>query len=85
MRADCGDTYLKNHLESCPSNASYLSPDVQKQIIEICGEIIKESLVAKASCFSILPDETTDIAVIEQPTVCARYLNKDAHDIEGVF
>ncbi|KAH9367887.1 hypothetical protein HPB48_017530 [Haemaphysalis longicornis] len=25
MRADCGDTALKDHLEGCPSNASYLA------------------------------------------------------------
>ena len=88
MRADCGNTDLKKHLESCPNNASYLSPDVQNQIIEISAAIIKESLVAKvnaAGCFSVLADETTDIAGIEQLTVCARYLNKDANEIEEVF
>lgn len=88
MRADCGDTALKDHLEGCPSNASYLSPAVQNQIIEISGEVIKERLVAKVNasgCFAVLADETTDIAGIEQLTVCARYLNKDTDNIEEVF
>ncbi|KAH9367321.1 hypothetical protein HPB48_022983 [Haemaphysalis longicornis] len=71
-----------------PSNASYLSPAVQNQIIEISGEVIKERLVAKVNasgCFAVLADETTDIAGIEQLTVCARYLNKDTDNIEEVF
>lgn len=73
MRADCEDTDLKHHLENCSSTASYLIPDVQNQITEICGEIIKESLVAKvnaAGCFFVLAEETMDIAGIEQLTVC---------------
>lgn len=72
MWAECGDTALKDHPQGCSSNALYSSPAVQNQIIEIAGEVIKERLVAKVNasgCFSVLTNETTEIAGIGKLTI----------------
>lgn len=61
------------------SKARYFSPQIQNELIDICGEVIVEKLVQKvneAQCFAILADETTNIAGIEQFSLCARYLEK---------
>lgn len=40
------DTVLSNHLEHSPRNARYLSPSIQNELIQVCGETIRESLVS---------------------------------------
>lgn len=80
FRVECGDHVLKNHFETAPKNAMYVSPKVQNDVIEIAGTVISEAIVAEVNespYFSILADETTDIAGIEQMTFCVRYLKKD--------
>lgn len=80
--------YLKEHIQNCSSNASYLSPTVQNGIVDICSTLIRENLVAKinkAGCFSVLADEITDVAGIEQLTICARHLDKGSNQVDEVF
>lgn len=75
MRSSSGDSCLKEHIESCSGNASYLSPAVQNEVVGICGTLIRDKIVSKinnARCFSVLADETTDVAGIEQLTIYAR-------------
>lgn len=79
MRIQCGDRKLINHTESMSLNASYMSPTVQNDLIEICGEIIQKQIVndiTEAKMFSILVDETADIAGHEQLSLCVRYTKK---------
>lgn len=81
FRANSGDKILREHLETCRKNAMYTSPDIQNEIIEICGGIIRETLVSRiknAKYFSILADETTDITAVEQMSICARYVHKES-------
>ncbi|XP_011859000.1 PREDICTED: uncharacterized protein LOC105556511, partial [Vollenhovia emeryi] len=76
MRNNCGDLNLRKHSESMMLNATYLSPDIQNELIATCGEIIQNKLVDKinsAKYFSILVDETTDISRQEQMSICVRY------------
>lgn len=83
MQVDCGDIALKNHLMTCPANASYISPTIQ-----ISADPITESLASHfnaSGCFAVLADETTDISGFEQLTTCARYLNKERHCIKEAF
>lgn len=40
-RAEAGDEILREHLQSCGANATYISPDVQNQLVHECGKIIK--------------------------------------------
>lgn len=78
LRAESGDKALIDHLNSCGSNATYLSWDIQNQILQICNELIVQKIVDEindAKAFVILADETTDVSNKEQLTLCARYLN----------
>lgn len=43
------------------------------------------SKINNAGCFSVLADETTDVAGIEQLTICARYLDKGSNQVDEVF
>jgi len=55
----------------------YTSPIIQNQIIEACNKIILKKIVDKVNsskCFSILADETTDVATNEQLSLSARYI-----------
>ncbi|XP_065318726.1 uncharacterized protein LOC135926723 [Gordionus sp. m RMFG-2023] len=73
-----GDSALMESINSSNKNATYLSPRIQNEIIDVCNNIILEKLITEinsAPCFSILADETTDIAGIEQMSLCARYID----------
>lgn len=78
FRANSGEQFEKKHLLSCQQNATYLSPTIQNEIIEICGNLITKKLVTdinKTCCFTILCDETLDVSGIEQLFLWARYIN----------
>lgn len=60
-----GDDYLKHHLEEQGRN-KYITPQVQKEIV---------NEVNNSRCFTVLADETTDIAVIEQLALSVRYVD----------
>ena len=55
-----------SHLKESLSNTSYLSPDIQNELIILIGEEILSSLFSKvkdASCFAVIADETTDKSI----------------------
>lgn len=77
FRIEAGDDTLHNHLKT--STFSWTSPQIQNELIEICGNIILDKIIAKvrrAKYFSILADGTTDIGGIEQFSLCVRYVEK---------
>ncbi|XP_060862570.1 zinc finger MYM-type protein 1-like [Metopolophium dirhodum] len=79
---DC--EFLKSHLES-DTKSKYLSPQIQNEIITICGDILIKKLVDKVNeskCFLAMADETTDVLVSEQLTICVRYLSGTGSNIE---
>lgn len=85
---DSGDQELKEHLETAPKNASYISKTTQNGIIDSCGNVIQEHLlqsIRKATYFSILVDETTDVSILEQMSLCIRYLDIVSIQIKEVF
>ncbi|XP_015377845.1 PREDICTED: uncharacterized protein LOC107172083 [Diuraphis noxia] len=71
---------LKKYLETCSSNAMYTSPLIQNEIINIFGELIQSEIIkkiSKSNYFSVLAVETTDIAQIEQFSICIRYFEEE--------
>lgn len=84
LRIDAGDHTLKNHLLTCPKNATYISSVTQNEIISACNQIILKKVISDvkgAHFFSVLADETTDVAKIEQFALCVRYLkNKSVEE-----
>ncbi|XP_026819121.1 52 kDa repressor of the inhibitor of the protein kinase-like [Rhopalosiphum maidis] len=80
MRISCEDKNLTYHIENQALNASYISPMIQNNFINICGKIIQDQLVNKinqAKCFSVLVDESTDVLRVEQLSLCVRYLDNN--------
>lgn len=73
----CGDSSLKLFLES-PSRIKYTSATSQNSIIDACNSVLLNKIVRKvneAKCFTVLVDETADIAGTEQVSICVRYIN----------
>ena len=76
------DEVLKNHLDTAPKNARYLSPHIQNELLACIKSAVRERIVQKAAqsrFFSIMADETTDSATKEQLSVCIRYLERTDH------
>lgn len=73
-----GDDTLRTALEGPGERNKYTSPTVQNEILECCNQVLLRKLAAKVNeskCFSILADETTDVAAMEQLVVCLRYVD----------
>lgn len=80
FRANSGDVQLKDHLTNCPKNASYHSPQMQNEIIDICAKLIQRKIVKQANdsgAFSILADETLDVSGKEQLSLCVRFVDPE--------
>nr|XP_015916929.2 zinc finger MYM-type protein 1-like [Parasteatoda tepidariorum] len=70
--------------KSSRRNAQCTSP----RFIQVCNILILQKLVSKindVTCFSILADETTDIAGIEQLSLYVRYVDKKKFNITEQF
>jgi len=80
MRILCEDKNLIYHIENQALNATFISPMIKNNFINICGKIIQDQLVSKinqAKCFSVLVDETTDVSRVEQLSLYVRYLDNN--------
>ena len=83
--ADNGDEILKRHLMTAPKNATYLSHDIQNQMIGIGGRAVKSKiiqLVKEAKVFVIMMDETRDLSHVEQVIVVARFEEKGTAKVQ---
>ena len=72
-----GNFELAAHLKESPSNATYLSPDIQNELITLIGEEILLSIsfeIKNFSCFAIIADETTDQLIKSQLSRVVKYL-----------
>ena len=77
LQADNGNEIIKQHLSTCAGNATYLSKATSADFIECIGHHIDSSLLGglKASPFySIMADESTDISLKEELSVCGRWI-----------
>lgn len=81
------DQGLKNRLLNCQKNATYVSPEIQNEIINICGKLIQEQLVRdinRSECFSIIGDETLDVSGQEQFSLCIRYVKEEESGLNSL-
>ncbi|CAF4734252.1 unnamed protein product, partial [Rotaria sp. Silwood2] len=79
-RIESGDVELKQHIETCRKNATYISKTIQNELISIIGNLILKEIIQEvkaARFFTILLDETADVANIEQASLCIRYVLHD--------
>lgn len=56
------DPVIKDHLENASKNSTYLSPDIQNDIIKSIQNVMLRSIISSIKCKSvfIIADETTD-------------------------
>lgn len=76
LQVQSGDSVLRKHFEKGAKNAQYTSVRTEHEIIEICEKIIADDIVSRANAskfFSILADETSDIAGVEQLSLGVRF------------
>ncbi|CAH1109364.1 unnamed protein product [Psylliodes chrysocephalus] len=88
FRIEAGDKILENHLKKTTARATYISKRSQNELITCCKEEIISIIlkkVKKAKSFSIMFDETTDIAHISQMSLVLRYVvdNEIREDFVG--
>ncbi|XP_071148256.1 zinc finger MYM-type protein 1-like [Mytilus edulis] len=78
------DNILSDHLAfSAASRAKYTSPDIQNELVELCGtEVLNQVIGAckSASCFAVIADECTDKATKEQMSLCLRFLDVEKNN-----
>ena len=65
---DAGDIYLKEHLETCAKDASYISKTAQNELLECIKEYTHDIIVHEISSqeigskYGIQADEVTDVS-----------------------
>ena len=78
FRIDAGDEILKDHLREFGRNAMYTSEEVQNEMIQICGNVLRNKILQKireAKFYSIIADEATDSANDEQLSISIRFVD----------
>ena len=84
FRAAAGDSVLRDHLAHASRNATYTSPDVQNQIIDILGDYVRHKILSKvqnAQFFTIIADEVTDCSNKEQLSLVLQFVDKGTSQI----
>ena len=77
FRVDSGDKILEEHLKKSSARATYISKTTQNELIQCCSLEISEEILKRvraARFYSILFDETTDIAGLSQLSLTLRYI-----------
>ena len=72
------DSVVQDRLQNGPKNATYTSPEVQKELLHIMGTMIRNivcSNVKEAGVFSLLADESKDRSKNEQLAIVLRYVD----------
>ena len=84
------DEILQSHLDySVPnSRIKYISPDIQKDIIGISGEMVRETIGRTSNDsedFVLIGDEATDVSTHEQVFVCERFVEYTGGKLKSLF
>ncbi|XP_062512673.1 52 kDa repressor of the inhibitor of the protein kinase-like [Corticium candelabrum] len=74
---DSGDIVLKDHLECCSRNATYMSKTTQNDLMKLMADDIIQQIVDNVKSspfFAVLADEVRDVSGWEQLAVSLRYM-----------
>ncbi|XP_042433023.1 zinc finger MYM-type protein 1-like [Zingiber officinale] len=82
MNPEIGST-----LEKASKNAKYTSPEIQREILKIIADIVRDKIRAKIgeAKFCILVDEAIDESSKEQMAIILRYVDRDEFIRERFF
>ena len=84
-RARGGDSILEHHLNLCAGNARYTSKTIQNELITICGDVIRDSIleeIREARFYAVIADEATDSSNSEQLAISVRYVDSNSNPQE---
>ena len=79
-RVRVGNKDLEKHLESFSKNSYYISKTTQNELIQCCGEIIKENLlqdIEKSQYYSVIAEEALGTSNKEQMSLVLRFVDKN--------
>jgi hypothetical protein len=85
FRVESGDVILDHHLKNCAKNATYMSPEIQNELIDVCAEMIKaeilNSIIKGKKFYTVIADATSDISGTEQLSLSIRFLCYDSGEV----
>ena len=90
LQIENGDIKLKAHRDKCPRNATYESYTTIVELLESVSKVLENKLLSSLQAspfYSLMADESTDVASQEELSVCARWLeqNKPVEHFLGVI
>jgi hypothetical protein len=88
LSIESGDLTIKEHFETGKKNAMYTSPQIQNEIINLCGLVVKSEIIKaakKAYAYSVMADETCDISGKEQLSIGIRFYDENINSIREEF
>lgn len=88
FRVHSGDETLQKHFETAPKNATYVSHRTQNDLIDACADVLRYDLIHtinNSESFSVLADETMDVAGTEQLSLAARYFDPATNVVREDF
>lgn len=74
LKIGSGDQIMKEHIESGAKNATYTSPRIQTEIIDLCGDVIRDDIVAEGH-----------MPIVSWQTRAAMYLEKSNFPLTSDF
>ncbi len=77
LQADNENELLRLHLDTCPSNATYLSRATTAELLKSISHQFENDLLTRLKAspyYSIMADESTDTSSKEELSVCARWI-----------
>ena len=84
---DAGDHQLKDHLETCARNATYISKTCHNDLLICIKDYIQDAIISdvktqsQGPLYTVEADEVTDVSNWEQMGLVIRYL-RDAQPVE---
>ncbi|XP_062576880.1 52 kDa repressor of the inhibitor of the protein kinase-like [Saccostrea cucullata] len=82
------DPILREHLSAGKDRATYLSPQIQNELIDLCARQIRDTLVTacnSAGCFGFIADEAKDCSTSEQISLCVRFYDRSTGEVKEYF
>lgn len=85
MMVQNGDIELDIWLKKAPQNAKYTSNQVIEEYLIAISQWLENPILASlkdSSMFTLMADESTEIAVIEEMSICARWFSSEGKIVE---
>ena len=85
LMVENGDDEVRKHLDTAPRNANYGSHVAISEYLDAISLGVQQGLLKslkEAAFYSILADESTDIATLEELFICFRWVDSSGSPVE---